>query len=123
MALLVGVCITSYSVIDARAVQQTNPLGYISLVLLISGIVQTGLVRCDMNRLRGVVSTGALIGLGTVGSYALVLFAFTLAPAGRVSTVREIAVLLGMIAAREHPGTRAWLGAGLVVGGAVLAGL
>jgi drug/metabolite transporter (DMT)-like permease len=123
IALLVGVCITSYSVIDARAVQQTNPLGYLSLVLLTAGIMQAGLVGFDIKRLRAAAPAGGLIGLATICSYALVLFAFTLAPACRVSTMREVAVLLGMLAARERPGGRAWLGAGLVVGGAILAGL
>jgi drug/metabolite transporter (DMT)-like permease len=123
MALLVGVCITSYSVVDARAVQHTNPLGYLSLVLLVAGIAQAGLVRFDIGRLRAAAPTGVLIGLGALGSYILVLFAFTLAPAGRVSTVREVAVLFGMAAARERPGGRAWVGAALVVAGAVLAGL
>lgn len=122
LAVLVGVCIASYSVVDARAVQTTNPLGYLSLVLLISGVVQAGLVGFNLKRLRRAAPTGAFIGVGAIGAYALVLFAFTLAPAGRVSTIREVAVLFGMIAAREHPGRRGWLGAGLVVAGAVLAG-
>jgi drug/metabolite transporter (DMT)-like permease len=123
LALLVGLCITAYSVVDARAVQQTNPLGYLSLVLLIAGVAQAGIVAFDVRRLRRVARHGALIGVGSIASYALVLFAFTLSPAGRVTTLREVAVILGMLAAREHPGRRAWLGAGLVVVGAILAGV
>jgi drug/metabolite transporter (DMT)-like permease len=122
LALLVGLCITAYSVVDARAVQHTNPLGYLSLVLLLAGVAQAAMVG-DARRLRGAARQGFLIGLGSLAAYALVLFAFTLSPAGRVTTLREVAVILGMLAAREHPGRRAWLGAGLVVVGAILAGV
>lgn len=123
LALFVGVCIASYSVVDARAVQHANPLGYLSLVLLLAGVAQAALVGFDMRRLRAAAPRGTLIGLASIGSYALVLFAFTFGPAGRVSTFREVAVLLGMAVAHERPGRRAWLGAALVVAGATLAAL
>jgi drug/metabolite transporter (DMT)-like permease len=123
VAMLVGVCIATYSVVDARAVRTANPLAYLSLVLLLTGLVQVIILRGNLGRLRRAARPGALIGVGTIVSYVLVLFAFTFAAAGRVATLREIAVLLGVLAARERPGLRGWAGAALVVAGAILAGI
>jgi uncharacterized membrane protein len=53
-----------------------------------------------------------------VGAY--VLMAFRLAEAGRVATLRELPVLLAILVSRERPGARTWVGAALVVAGAVM---
>ncbi|MGI8915725.1 MAG: EamA family transporter [Chloroflexota bacterium] len=121
-ALLTGVCIAGYSLIDARAVQQTSPLAYLGLVMGLQGLLLT-LLCGDRRRLRRVLRPGLLVAVGTTAAYLLVLFAFQLAVAGRVSTLREISVLIGVLIAREKSGTRVWLGAALVVIGAVLAAL
>jgi drug/metabolite transporter (DMT)-like permease len=52
-----------------------------------------------------------------------VLFAFRLAPVGRVATLREISVVIAGLLAREHPGPLGWVGIGAVVAGAALAAL
>jgi drug/metabolite transporter (DMT)-like permease len=61
------------------------------------------------------------VAVGTTAAYLLVLFAFQRAPAGRVSTLREVSVLIGVLIAREKSGGRVWLGAALVVAGAIMA--
>ena len=120
-ALLVGVTIATYSVIDATAVRETGPLGYLSLGLLVMGVVLWSILRFDGSRLRAALRPGALIGLGVVAAYGMVLFAFRLADVSSVTTLRETSVLFGILLAREHPSARTWRGAALVVAGAVLA--
>jgi drug/metabolite transporter (DMT)-like permease len=122
-ALLVGVTIATYSVIDAFAVRETAPLGYLSLGLLVMGILLSSVLRFDGARLRSALRPGAVIGLGVVGAYGMVLFAFRLADVNAVTTLRETSVLFGILLAREHPSARTWAGAGLVVVGAVLAAI
>ncbi len=122
-ALLVGVCIASYSLIDARAVRQVSPVGYLGAVMLLQGALLTLCTRGDRQRLRKALAPGLLVAVGSTAAYLLVLLAFQRADAGRVSTLREISVLLGVLIARERSGPRVWLGAGLVVLGAVLAAL
>jgi drug/metabolite transporter (DMT)-like permease len=119
-AALTGVAIATYSVIDAKAVQTADPLPYLGLVLLLEGVALTGVVRFDLGRLRRSIRPGLGIAIGSVGAYVLVLLAFRLAPAGRVATLREVSVLLGILLSGERPGRRTWIGAVLVVGGAVL---
>ncbi len=120
-AVLVGVTIASYSLIDARAVRQVSPAGYLGLVLLLEGMLLTLWIRAPWARLRPALGPGVGIAIGTVAAYLLVLFAFQHAGAGRVATLREVSVLIGLLLAREQVGWRTWAGATLVVGGAVLA--
>jgi drug/metabolite transporter (DMT)-like permease len=122
-ALLVGVTIATYSVIDAKAVGETGPLGYLSLGLLIQGALLSAVLGFDRPRLRAAVRPGALIALGVISAYGMVLFAFRLADVNAVTTLRETSVLFGLLLVREHPTRRTWAGAVLVVSGAVLAAL
>ena len=120
-ALLTGLTIAAYSVVDAGAVHQVSPIGYLGAVMAIEGVALTVIVRGDRARLRGSLRSGILIAFGILASYLLVLFAFRLAPAGRVSTLRESAVLISLFLAHERPAPVVWLGAVFVVAGAFLA--
>ena len=122
-ALLVGVTIALYSVVDAAGVRETAPLGYLSLGLLIQGVLLSAILGFDRPRLRVALRPGALIALGVVTAYGMVLFAFRLADVNSVTTLRETSVLIGMWLARERPSPRTWVGAALVVAGAILAAL
>ena len=120
-ALLTGLTIAAYSVVDAAAVRQVSPVGYLGAVLGIQGALLTLLVRGNRVRLRQGLRSGVLIAIGAVGAYLLVLFAFQHAPAGRVSTLRESSVLVGLLLSGERPSPAVWTGAILVLIGAVLA--
>jgi drug/metabolite transporter (DMT)-like permease len=120
-ALLTGVCIASYSLIDARAVRQVSPVAYLGLVMGVQGLLLLLVLRGDRIRLQRAWGPGLLVAVGTTAAYLLVLFAFQRAPAGRVSTLREVSVLIGVLIAREKSGGRVWLGAALVVAGAIMA--
>ena len=120
-ALLTGLTIAAYSVVDAGAVRQVSPIGYLGAVLGIQGVLLTLLIRGNRMRLRRGLRSGALIAVGSVGAYLLVLFAFQVAPAGRVSTLREASVLVGLMLSGERPSPPIWIGAILVLAGALLA--
>jgi drug/metabolite transporter (DMT)-like permease len=126
-ALLAGAGIAGYSLVDARAVQTVWPPAYLGATLLIEGALLAVRLRLDgtgpetLARLRGAFGVGILIALGTVAAYLLVLFAFQRSAAGRVSTMREASVVIGLLLAREGVGARVWIGAGLVALGAILA--
>jgi drug/metabolite transporter (DMT)-like permease len=83
-AVLVGVVIASYSVVDARAVQEVSPVPYLGAAMLLQGVLTTAVTRFDAARLRAALRPGALIGLGSLAAYLLVLYAFRVAPVGRV---------------------------------------
>lgn len=122
LALVVGATIATYSVVDAKAVRDgAVPLAYLAATLGIEGVVMAGTTRFDLGRLRASWRPGAAIAIGSVGAYALVLFAFRLAPVGRVATLREVSVVLAVVLAREHPGAIGWAGIAAVVAGAALA--
>lgn len=120
-ALLTGLTIASYSVVDAGAVREVSPVGYLGAVLGAQGIVLTLLIRGEPRRIRQGLRAGVMIAIGAVAAYLLVLFAFQLAPAGRVTTLRESSVLVGILLSGEHPTPAIWTGAALVVVGALLA--
>ena len=120
-ALLTGCCIASYSTIDANAVHYVNPLSYLGVIMGLQGVFLMGICRTDVSRLYKSWKPGILIGTGSLIAYALVLFAFHLAAAGRVATLREVSVLLGILLTRKAIGKQVWIGAGLVVLGAVFA--
>ena len=120
-ALLTGMTIAAYSVVDAGAVRQVSPVGYLGAVLGIQGILLTLRLRGSRTRLRCGLRSGVLIAMGSVGAYLLVLYAFQVAPAGRVSTLRESSVLVGLLLSGERPPRVVWIGAVLVLVGALLA--
>lgn len=129
-AVLTGCAIASYSVIDARAVGTPgiSPLAYLGPVLAVNAALLLLWMRVwkggwrseGLARLRASVRPGVMIAIGSTAAYALVLFAFQRAGAGRVATLRELSVLLGVFLSRGRRGWQVWLGATLVVAGMIL---
>jgi len=124
LALVVGATIATYSVVDARAVGLgAAPLAYLAGSLGIEGVLMASTTGFDRTRLRASLAQGVAIAFGSVGAYALVLYAFRLAPVGQVATLREVSVVLAVLMAREHPGLLGWMGIAAVVAGGALAAL
>jgi drug/metabolite transporter (DMT)-like permease len=125
-AALTGCAIATYSVIDARAVGTpgVSPVAYLGPVLAVNGALLLVWMRFQRGggwtRIRRAARPGLLIAFGSVGAYLLVLFAFQQAGAGRIATLRESSVLLGVLLSRGQRGWRVWLGASLVVAGMIL---
>jgi drug/metabolite transporter (DMT)-like permease len=125
-ALLTGLAIATYSVIDARAVRDVRAAAYLGAVMLVQGVILAGWVRFGPaapggRRLRCALGPGLRIAVGSTASYLLVLLALQRADAGRVATLREVSILIGLALARGGFGWPGWIGAGLVTLGAVLA--
>jgi drug/metabolite transporter (DMT)-like permease len=121
-AVLTGCAIATYSVIDARAVGTpgVSPIAYLGPVLAVQCVLLLAWIRGDWRRIRRAGRPGVMIAIGTVAAYPLVLLAFQRAGAGRVATLREVSVLIGVFLSRGQRGWRVWLGATLVVAGMVL---
>ncbi len=122
LALLTGVSIAAYSVVDARAVRQVFAPAYLGAAIVVQALVLNGVARVGRARFRAAARPGLAIALGSTLAYLLVLFAFRLAPAGLVSTVRETSVPIAVLLSGERS-RRVWAALALGAFGVVLAAL
>jgi drug/metabolite transporter (DMT)-like permease len=132
LALLVGVVIATYSVVDKVGVTHVNPMLYIYVVFLVSALVIAPYMllarRASVAREWGknrftIVAAGIMFVL----AYVLVLIALTGTQVSFVASVREMSVVfgaaLGTIVLREAFGPQKLVGALLIFGGIVCIGL
>ena len=92
LALCIGASIAAYSLVDKTGVGYVNPVIYIWAMFLIAGVVLTPFV---IRRYRGQLwevakhywGYAVIIGVGSVGTYLLILFAFTMGPVGYIVAV------------------------------------
>jgi drug/metabolite transporter (DMT)-like permease len=119
-AVLTGLTIATYSVIDAAAVRSVSPIGYLGAVTAVEAVILLLTVRPGWSRVRASARAGVGVGVGSLAAYLLVLFAFQRAPAAPVATLRELSILIGILIARERAGRWVWLGGALCVLGAAL---
>jgi drug/metabolite transporter (DMT)-like permease len=103
LALGIGASIVAYSIVDKIGVGYINPVVYIWSMFLIAAITLTPLL---IRRYRGQLwqaarqykGYAAIIGIGSIGTYLMILFAFTRGPVNYIVAVREFAVVLGTLA-------------------------
>ncbi|WP_299862759.1 EamA family transporter [uncultured Hoeflea sp.] len=128
VALLLGLCIGTYSVADGIGVRSAGTLtGYMGWLFLLEAPVPLAIVlkrRRDRGRFESrALVLGALGGLAAVTAYGLVLYVKTIAPLGAVSAVRESSVVIAALIGLVFFGERPWLGrlvaAAIVAGGVV----
>ena len=130
LALSIGVCIASYTLVDKHGLAHASPLAYLEVVF---GITAAAYVL-GVWRVRGAAAMRAavsrstvLAGIGFFGAYALTLAALKLAPAASVSAVRESSVVMATaflaISGREKIGPGRLAGAIAVVVGIALISL
>ncbi len=130
LALSIGLCIASYTLVDKHGLAHASPLAYLEVVF---GITATAYVS-GVWRVRGTAALRAavsrstfLAGIGFFGAYALTLAALKLAPAASVSAVRESSVVMATaflaITGREKIGAERLAGAIAVVVGIALISL
>lgn len=103
LALGIGASIVAYSIVDKIGVGYIHPLVYIWSMFLIAAITLTPLlIRHYRGQLwqaaRQYKGYAAIIGVGSVGTYLMILFAFTRGPVNYIVAVREFAVVLGALA-------------------------
>jgi drug/metabolite transporter (DMT)-like permease len=128
-ALGVGVIIAAYSLTDKGGVARADPIVYIWLmslicVVLMAPFVLAGSPGAWMERVRRYGREILIIGIGSMGTYLVILYAFSLGPVGYVVAVRELSVvvgsLLGFVFLREAITGRKVVAIVLVVAGVVL---
>lgn len=109
-AVAVGIIISGYSIIDKAAVAIINPVVYIVSQAF---LVAVFLIPVILGRHREELKNAWLrlkkycfvVGIGSMGTYLLILFAFQKGPAGYIVAIRESSVafgsLLGFLLLRE----------------------
>jgi drug/metabolite transporter (DMT)-like permease len=106
MALAIGVCIASYTLLDKQGLKHAHPLPYLELVVGIPALIYVPVlvrhrgadaVRAELN------AASVIAGLGMFGAFGLALAAIRLAPSdslAAVQAVRETSVVIAVVAAR-----------------------
>lgn len=131
-ALGIGLCIASYSLVDALGARAgANALVYVAWT---SGLMGVPMIAYALWRKGGAGELmraaavapwrGIAIGAISFAGYGLVLWAQTFAPIAQVTALRETSVVFAALIAflflRERLGLRRWLGAAIVAIGAGL---
>lgn len=128
LAIVLGLCIGTYSVADGIGVRQSGTaMGYIGWLFLCEAPVPLAIAlhrrRSREKIARRTLLLGLMGGLFAVLAYALVLYAKTIAPLGAVSAIREssviIAALIGVVIFGERPWKGRLLAALIVAAGVV----
>lgn len=130
-ALSTGLCIASYSLVDALGARAAGNavlyLGWTTGLMSIPMVAFAFWKRGARNLLTSAaVAPWRGIGIGVISfaGYGLVLWAQTFAPIAQVTALRETSVVWGALIAffflREHLGARRWIGAAVVALGAGL---
>lgn len=127
MALLIGVCIAGYTLLDKQGLKHAHPLPYLEIVVGIPALIYAPLLarQRGVAALRGELGwSSVLAGLGMFGAFGLALAAIRLAPSSAlaaVQAVRETSVVIAVVVARlllnERVTRRRIAGAVVVVAG------
>jgi len=130
-ALITGLAIAGYSLVDKAGVGRLHPLPYIglmevgaSLLLLPAVLARPDLLRREW---RTNWQTIVLVAVMSPSGYLLVLFAFQLSKTGYVVAAREVSIvfsaLIGGLVLREGARGRRLAGAAVVAAGVVCVAL
>lgn len=126
--LALGVVLALITTVDSFGVDHAATLPYLFVVIAPAAVTAVLLDhrRGRVSALRDELRLSTLVaGLGFVGTYSLILYALTLAPATAVAAVRElsivVAVVLGALFLREPVTRRRLAAACIVTAGAALA--
>jgi drug/metabolite transporter (DMT)-like permease len=130
LALAIGACIASYTLLDKRGIRYASPIVYqeLSMIPAAVGFLGLTLARRGGQGVRSAIALAPVAaGLATFGAYILVLAALARAPAAPVAAVRETSVVIATALAvpllHERVGTERLVGAGLVVAGVIVIGV
>ncbi len=124
-ALLTGLTIAAYSLVDKAGVARLHPVPYTALLGLGSSLLLLPAVLANPDALRQewTVNRRAILAASTMNltAYLLVLFAFQLAKAGYVVAARELSIvfsaIIGSLWLAEGRLAPRLLGAGVVLAG------
>ncbi len=128
-SVLVGIMIISYSLIDKKGVQYISPILYSTGVFFLPALFLTPFIikkhRSDIVKcLKEYKIASCTIGLGSFGTYLIILFALQLSHVSYMVPVREtsvaIGVLYGFIFFKEKPTNRKIIAVLAITAGLVL---
>lgn len=130
-ALLTGLTIAAYSINDTAGVHRGNAIVYVYTAELISvGLMAPYVLRRRLPSIRATVADRRPLligGVGSAGTYMIVLAATRLAPVSYVVPMRETSIVIGaVLGARllgEALGGSRLLACGLVVAGVMAIGI
>jgi|GEM_PF-18360 len=130
LPLAIAVVIATYTLVDAQGARLSgNPLSYTLWLFLLSGLplpLWALFARRQQLRhyLHGNWQRGLVGGVGTTASYAIALWAMTLAPVAVIAALRETSILFALLISalllKEQVSRRRLLAAGLIVAGVML---
>jgi drug/metabolite transporter (DMT)-like permease len=130
LALCIALCISLYSVIDGAAVKQVSPPPYIALTFALTSLFITPFIgkrygwQAMWTVWRGNWGKLSLIGILSLTTYLLVLWAYTLAPVSYGGAIREISIIFAALAGwlwlREAFGRRRLIGAAIIFAGILI---
>ncbi|HEY6853206.1 MAG TPA: EamA family transporter [Gemmatimonadales bacterium] len=133
LALLVALCIATYSTIDGAAVRRVDAATYTGAMFCVAALVFTPVtIRWyGWPALQGALRTRTglilLVGLLQAAAYLLVLYVYARAPVAYAGAIRESSIVLGALAGwlwlREAFGARRMVGALVTCGGIALIAL
>lgn len=131
-AVLTGVVISGYTLIDAAGVRRGDEsIRYVAALFVVSAVLITAAVlvvrrpAAVLEQVRGPAPSMAASGLLSIGAYGLVMTAARLGPIGLVAALRETSVVFGALAGwvvlGERLGRRRTIAAvGVALGAALL---
>jgi len=121
LALLVALCIATYSTIDGAAVRRVDATTYAGAMFLLAAIVFTPVTirwygwPALRDALRARTGLIVLVGMLQAAAYLLVLYVYARAPVAYAGAIRESSIVLGALAGwlwlRESFGLRRVAGA------------
>jgi drug/metabolite transporter (DMT)-like permease len=132
LAMMIGITISLYSVIDKKGVSLVHPFVYIYLMFLISGMLLTPYmvtkkresIREEWRRSRRNIIAVAFVDMFT---YLLILVAMTISKVSYIASARSASIvfgaLLGTLLLGEPYGQKRIMGSSLIVIGVALLGL
>lgn len=129
LALITGLTITGYTLLDDRGVESMLPPTYLAIETGVGALALAVIMRKHLRagllpayRLHW--KTVWIIGVGSPLTYLVILFAYAKGPVGYITAVREfsvvIAALLGVWFLGERMTIVRWIGIALVVAGTIL---
>lgn len=128
-ALMVGLCVSGYSIVDKMSIAHIPPIFYISIMfttttLLLIPIMVKKLGAQTRVVLRHHKLYSAMIGFVSLCTYLLILFAMQVSPTSYVVALREVSIvfgsILGMWVLKEESNKRKLMGIIVILIGAVI---
>ena len=120
--LAIASTIAAYTLVDKHGIEHAGPIPYLELGMLPTAVAFTGVLvtRRGVAPVRAALRPAAVVaGITSFGAYVLVLAALSRASAASVAAVRETSVVIATAAAAPY--LRERVGAGRLVGAAVVA--